>query len=204
MLRELNLYQAKVFVGLAGLVLLFLSSLTLVLGVSPLITLTILLSFLIVLLAALGCSLHLREIERLEEAEAREKMREKVALQMALINEILVPTRARIQKCEQIIANHPGLMDGATKNMFTTQRLIEALDERLTALTRLNLESNDEELLKTYKASEMPLHVRTDQMTTLINADPVPDLEPHLWRDTVDMLLFQIEKRLQERKEILV
>jgi hypothetical protein len=202
MFLEINTSQAKLLIGLSALVLAVLASLTFIFGVSPLITLTILLSFLIVLLAALGCSLHLREIEKLEEAEALEKMRERVAAHMQLIHEILLSARERVVHCEGIAAEHPGLIEGSLKNITTARRIVDGLEERLESMTELKSESSAEAIVKIFKASEAPLQVRHDMQSVTLDAERIPDLESHLWRDTLDMLLLQVEKQIAEKQGI--
>src|SRR5262245_4930328 len=109
MLRENPYFRIKIVCGVAIVTLLMLASLHFVFGVSPVVTLTIILSFLIVLVAAGGCALHLREIEKFEEAEALDKMREKSELHMQFINEILQPAKARLIACENEVATHANL-----------------------------------------------------------------------------------------------
>ena len=195
-------YFTKIAYGLACLTLVLLASLHFVFGVSPVITLTIIISFLIVLVAAAGCALHLRELERVEEAEVLDKMSEKVNLHLQIINDVLNPAKNRLLACEAEMAAHATLFTSGAKNIVIARRIIEALEERLDTLMTLSQSKDPELLVKAHDLSDSKLMVTVDMIRATISADPIPGLESHLWRDTIDMLLIQIERQLRGKSEV--
>ena len=190
-----------IILGCTG-VLITLPCLTFIFGVSPIVTLTILLCFVIVLLTAAGCSLHIREIERLEEAEAIEKMREKIDLHSQMIQEVISDARPRVETCERILVEQPGRLDGDVKNIATARRLLSALEQRLEQIVRLSSESTEEQVLTAHELTDEKLRVPKDVQNSVVDADSIPDLESHLWRDTLEMLLLQAEKQLKQKTDI--
>ncbi len=201
MFRDGAFLQSRVIIGLAGLTLLFFAALHFVFGVSPLVTLTILLCFLIILAAAAGCALHIRQIEILEESEALDKMREKVELHIQFISEIAKPAKARLKECEAELVNHASRMTTGATNLVTTRRIIEALEERLELLTTLLQTTEAEPVIKAHEVAESKLKVKVDVIHSTVDAEVIPDLEGHLWRDTLDMLLVQVERQLRAKVE---
>lgn len=202
MISDVDSTQLRSVLGGCAVTLLVFPSMTLVFGVSPIITVTILLSFLIVLLTAGGCALHLREISRLQEAEALETMNEKAEHHLRLVDEVIGSTRERLAQCERLILKRPGVLDGELKNVAAARRLMSALEERAARLAGLLADPTESNLLEAIEIVDSKLVVSTAATDAVIDADPLPELESHLWRDTIDMLLLQSEKQLREKADL--
>jgi len=199
MFEDVGFTSVRQAIGFAIAALLFFGSLHFVFGVSALITLTILLSFLIILITACGCALHLREIEKLGEAESLESIREKADLQAQMIHEIVGPSRERLSRIQAEISIRTTIDGGAMKNLSAAQRVVDALDKRLNIIVTLISSEDSDDLLRADELVDSHLDIPSSSLHATTDADKIPALEPTLWRDTVEMLLNQVESQLPRK-----
>ncbi|MFN8392237.1 MAG: hypothetical protein U0136_18235 [Bdellovibrionota bacterium] len=207
MFLELDNSDAKALGVFSAGVIVFLCALTFLCGVSPLVTSTVLLAILIIVITAVGCSMHLRAIEHLEEAEGLEKMRERIQLHMALINEVLSAAEPRVSDCEAALDAGGESFEHAAENVASARRIVSALARRLDELVGLSLAPGVEATLKAFAIVESRLAIPSGAAGGEKPADEtlrqsIPDLEPHLWRDTLDMLLLSVEKQIRSKEEM--
>jgi len=191
----------KLIIAVAATALLALGALHFVFGVSSLVTLTIVLSFLIVLLTAGGCALHLREIEKLEEVEALERMQERVDGHLTFINEILAPAKRRMKTCESQLSAIPGNASTTSKNLQAARDIIESLEARLDQLLTLLESGRPENILKANDISESKLKPMRAAGPSDVGTSANQELDSHLWRETLDLLFIQTERQAQEKAE---
>lgn len=180
----------------------FLAFLLFVLQVSPFIVGTIFLCFLIIVITAIGCSLHIREIEKLEEAEGFLRMKDRVSHHMAFLNEIILPAKSRLALLEQEVTGE--LSQEAARNISHSpaHRFIRALEERLEKLVALSLHADPEDLLEAHNLAETHLHVEDAPSDLFESTGHIPDLDSHLWRDTLEMMLRNLERDFREKQSM--
>lgn len=194
-------FTIKVVLGVAAATLLILGTLHFAFGVSSTVTLTIVLSFLIVLITAGGCALHLRELDKLEEVEALERMQERVDTHLTFINEILAPAKRRLKSCETQLSNLPGNPLANSKNLIAAKQIIESLEARLDQLLTLLESGRPENILKANDISESNLKPRYEHSSLELASSANQELESHLWRETLDLLFIQTERLADEKVE---
>jgi len=147
-----------------------------------------------------GCTLHLQEISRLEEAETLEKMRARIDVHLRLLDEVLNSTRSRLETCEAALGAHPGLLDAQRSSIASARRLYDGLSERMDEAVYFILTPLPENIIAAHDLCESKFKFSTDAAMSPLTPEPHADLESHHWRDTFEMLLLQTEKQLRDNQ----
>ncbi len=158
-------------------------ALTWLFGVSPLLTTTITLCLIIILLTGFGCSLHLKEIERLQVAEESFFLKQLAAEQMQMIAELVENFREPIVGFEAVSGKLP---QQARHDLSRARALLDALDQRFHNLL---LHSSNDELQDLRLAGELaqsPIQLPTPD--TQENGESEA-LSPEVWQREIAKLL---------------
>lgn len=174
-----------------------------VFGVAPLLIATLILCIVIIVVTAVGCSLHLREINLLEEAEERVHIQSLLAEQMQLIGELLENHRERLRGYETILDQNAG--SGAIPaELRTAQCFVAALDDRFQHLLEASAVEDLEALRVGAELAEQPLALPPESPTAELAGESAPQppepllIGPELWRAELESCFMRVELRYMQ------
>ena len=120
----------------------------------------------------------------------------RIETQMELIESVLQRYQSKVLGLEKDAARLVApLSKGAISGLTCARRIIRALEERLDVLVECS--KSLERLGYALTITDSPLLCRTDSMSAVLDATPIPALMPEQWDAALSSLVTQVEREMQ-------
>ena len=145
-------------------------------------------------LFSLGCALHLKLLGNKSSKVIYRELDQRVRRYESLVNE----TRDQMAVYEEIMIRRPGSTTRRSVDCLGyARKVVQALDRRMTEVRELMSTRTELDLIDAYDIFRRKLTVNESSLNSLIDADPVPALDPMDWEPTIRRLIAQIDNDMK-------
>lgn len=163
-------------------------------GKHPVIYASIVIILGVIAVFAGGYSIHMRAMG----AKPKKHVLRELQTRLTDLEELLKETRTRIKYFEEVMSVRANSMTRrGTDCLSLLKKLSGALDGRLFEVKRLLATKNQFDMMDAFELIRQRLIVNENCLESLIDAEPIPALEPYEWEPTITKLLDQIEYELR-------
>lgn len=163
-------------------------------GLHPLIYSSVVVILGVIALFSSGYALHMK----IMGAKPKKHVLRELQTRLTDLEELLKETRTRVKYFEEVMAVRANSMTRrGTDCLSLLKKLSSALDARLYEVKRLLATKNQFDMMDAFELIRQRLIVNENCLESLIDAEPIPALEPYEWEPTITKLLDQIEYELR-------
>ncbi len=162
--------------------------------VTPMISTIVLVVLSVMTLFAICCNVHMKFIGDRSNRGLVRDIRERINQ----INLLISTSITHMKRFESEMVSHAGVMTPRAIDCASVlKRIIKALELRVRNVEELVATRDKIDLFDAYELLNRRLKVSTSALDSLIDSDPVPDLEPAEWAPAIEKLLDGINFELR-------
>lgn len=162
--------------------------------VTPLLSTIVVVILSVMVLFSICCAIHMKFIG---DRSNRSLIRE-IRSRVNQINMLISTSYNHLKRFEEEMVSHAGVMTPrAIDCTAVLKRILKALELRASHVQDLVASGDKIDLFDAYELLNKRLKVSTSALDSLIDSDPVPDLEPAEWAPAIEKLLDGINFELR-------
>ena len=162
--------------------------------VTPMVGSVVLVVLSVMTLFSVCCSIHMKFIGDRSNRSLVREVRERTNQ----LNQLIASSHNHMKRFEEDMLEHAGVMTPRAIDCTSVlKRILKALEIRVGNVQELVASNDKIDLLDAYDLLNKRLKVSTSALDSLIDSDPVPDLEPAEWAPAIEKLLDGISYELR-------
>ena len=162
--------------------------------VTPVVSTIVLVVLSVMTLFSVCCAIHMRFIGDRSNRSLLRDVRERTGQ----INVLVSSSSSHLKRFETDMVAHAGVMSPrAIDCVSVLKRLLKAIEIRMRQVEELVGTGDKIDLFDAYEMLNKRLKVSTSALDSLIDSDPLPDLEPSEWAPAIEKLLDGINYELR-------
>ena len=151
----------------------------------------------VVALTCIGCSFHLR----LAGHSPTFKLKKSMKSHVKELRQIVAQSHTKLKEYEPTLLMHVSTMPRIGIESFSTaKRITEALERRLSEVSKLLNTGRKRDAMQAHELLQLPLTLSGDSMTTLLDAEPLPNLKFSEYEPTLSRLFNTIQHEVDRVK----